>query len=165
MGIDVQRRALFRGKVVASNAIRMPWLKGTEDFTELCTRCNQCVTACPTGIIKNGDGGYPEVDFSVGECTLCSACAEACDESLFDLTQLSPWDLKAGVSENCLNQQSVYCRSCAESCEPEAIQFSFNSTLFVSPAVNLSDCTGCGACVSVCPAKAIDVKSLRSGGV
>ena len=163
MAVDMRKRAILRGRFSDSDsdALRMPWLKATEDFTELCTRCNHCVSACPTGIISKGSGGYPELNFSIGECTFCAECAKACEEDLFDITQLLPWDFKASVSKNCLNQQSVYCRSCAESCESEAIAFNFNSTLFVSPTVNLSDCAGCGACVSVCPTKAIDVKNLK----
>ena len=159
MSVDVQKRSLFRGRTVLKSRIRMPWLRSPQDFTDLCSRCGHCVPACPSGIIQIGDGGFPEVDFHKGECVFCTECAKACDEKLFDLKRSSPWDISAEVSDQCLNNQSVYCRSCEDSCDAQAIQFNFTNTLFVAPTINLSDCTGCGACVSVCPAKAIAVTS------
>ncbi len=160
MSVNIQRRSILRGKTVAASAVRMPWLNEQKGFTELCTRCGACEKSCSQQIIKPGDGGFPVVDFSIGECTFCKQCAGACDEKLFDLKQITPWGLKAEVSGNCLNSQSVYCRSCAESCEIEAIKFNFTTNTFATPVVVLDDCTGCGACVSTCPTKAISVKKL-----
>lgn len=157
MSINFGRRTLFR-KNNQSNVVRLPWLKSDLVFTDECTRCGDCKTACPEQIIKTGDGGFPEIDFSIAECTFCQECVNHCKEDLFDLTQSAAWNNKANILDNCLNTESVYCRSCAETCETEAIQFNFVNTTFVSPEITLEDCTGCGACVSICPAKAIVVK-------
>ena len=160
MSINLARRSLFRRKE-QDNVVRLPWLKADLEFTEQCTRCGDCTTACPEQIIIVGDGGFPEIDFSVSECNFCKECVNHCKEDLFDLNQAQAWANKAVVSDSCLNIESVYCRSCAESCESEALAFNFINTTFVSPDVVLDDCNGCGACVSSCPVKAITVRPNR----
>ena len=157
MSINLGRRAFLRTKN-QNDAVRLPWLKPNLAFTDKCTRCGDCKTACPEHIIQIGEGGFPEIDFSVAECSFCKECVIHCKEDLFDLTQEKAWDIKANISSSCLNAESVYCRSCAESCEAEALRFNFTTTAFVIPEVVVEDCTGCGACVSVCPARAISVK-------
>jgi len=156
MSINLGRRSLFRRKE-QDNVVRLPWLKADLEFTDKCTRCGDCSAACPEKIIIVGDGGFPEIDFSVSECNFCKECVNRCKEDLFDLNQAQAWANKAVVSDRCLNIQSVYCRSCAESCESEALVFNFIDTTFVSPDVVFDDCNGCGACVSICPVSAITV--------
>ena len=160
MSINLARRALFRRKE-QDNVVRLPWLKADLDFTDKCTRCGDCTTACPEQIIIVGDGGFPEIDFSVSECSFCKECVNHCKEDLFDLAQTQAWPNKAIISNSCLNIGSVYCRSCAESCEFEALAFNFTTTTFVSPDVVFDDCNGCGACVSSCPVNAITVSANR----
>ena len=43
-------------------AIRPPWAN-LANFLEKCTACGRCVEVCETKIIKQGVGGYPEIDF------------------------------------------------------------------------------------------------------
>lgn len=160
MSINLSRRSLFRRKQQDS-VVRLPWLKADLVFTDKCTRCGDCQVACPEHIIKLGDGGFPEIDFNLSECNFCQACVNHCKEDLFDLTQEQAWPNKATISTRCLNLESVYCRSCAESCESEALEFNFTNTTFVSPEVVLADCNGCGACVSTCPANAITISANR----
>lgn len=157
MSINQQRRALFR-RTKVDESVRLPWLKKDLAFTDACTRCGDCVKACPEQIIRIGDGGFPEIDFNIAECTFCQECVNHCQEDMFDKNQASAWHYKAQVSDRCLSADSVYCRSCAESCETQALTFNFTDTLFVSPDVVSDDCNGCGACVAICPTKAITVK-------
>lgn len=157
MSINQQRRALFR-RTKVDESVRLPWLKKDLAFTDACTRCADCVKACPEQIIRIGDGGFPEIDFSIAECTFCQKCLDSCSEDMFDKEQELAWHYKAQISERCLNSDLVYCRSCAESCETQALKFNFTDTLFVSPDVVSDDCNGCGACVAICPTKAITVK-------
>ncbi|SGZ07082.1 Ferredoxin [Moritella viscosa] len=160
MSINLARRSLFRRKE-QDNIVRLPWLKADLEFTDKCTRCGDCTAACPEKIIIVGDGGFPEIDFSVSECNFCKECVNHCKEDLFDLNQSQAWANKAVVSDRCLNIESVYCRSCTESCESEALAFNFINTTFVSPDVVFDDCNGCGACVSICPVSAITVSPDR----
>ena len=134
---------------------RMPWVIDEETFTDTCTRCNKCINACETQIIAKGDGGFPTVDFQRGECTFCYRCAEACPEPLFQPQSEQPWPLVAQVNEGCLAHQNIECRSCGDACEVMAIRFKLQLGGVAKPELDTSVCTGCGGCVSVCPASAI----------
>lgn len=151
---DLARRRLFsRGQTIA--LVELPWRDKSVSFTDVCTRCGECVSACETQIIIKGDGGFPTLDFNQGEgeCSFCQQCAAVCPEPLFDLSQPEPWQLKAQIKDTCLANQKVYCRSCGEHCDSQAI--SFKPGISSVPIITAADCSGCGACLSVCPVQAI----------
>lgn len=157
--MDKQRRNWLRARFnTGDTEIRMPWLKALHDFTDLCTRCGKCISACPESIIVKGDGGFPSIDFRQGECTFCQRCAQVCPESLFveDLNS-KPWNYVANIQNTCLTQQGVMCQSCQDFCEVSAIGFQPRLGAIAQPELNSNDCTGCGACVSSCPVNAISV--------
>jgi len=56
--------------------------------------------------------------------------------------------------------QNVVCRSCGDACEAAAIRFSPRLNAAACPAVLAERCTGCGDCVSACPASAITLTAL-----
>jgi ferredoxin-type protein NapF len=151
--INQSRRNLFSRR--KSNVTRPPWSKVDEQFTDNCTRCNKCITACETNIIKQGDGGFPEIDFSLGECTFCQLCVDACPEPVFDRAQSLPWSITASIKDSCLTYQGVWCQSCKDACDPRAISFIMAVGQVPKPMIDTDACTGCGACVSPCPADAI----------
>lgn len=157
--VDLARRRLFSRKTVEDSAIIMPWVKSAASFTDDCTRCGKCVSACETNVIINGDGGFPTVDFSRGECTFCYQCADVCPEPIFLPQASAPWQIKADIKQNCLAYQNVECRSCGETCDTMAIQFKLQLNKVAQPVINVDDCSGCGACVSVCPTAAIHVSN------
>ncbi|WP_087017009.1 ferredoxin-type protein NapF [Thaumasiovibrio subtropicus] len=151
------KRAL--GQKRSPNEVSLPWTQA--DFTERCTRCRACVDACETAVIKVGDGGFPVVDLSQGECTFCYACAAHCDvDGLFSSQSETPWQHKVQVLDAvCLPYQQVTCRSCSDSCETRAIRFQLQLKQEATPEIDINQCTGCGSCVSVCPTNAIEVVS------
>ncbi|RKF20213.1 ferredoxin-type protein NapF [Alginatibacterium sediminis] len=160
---DQSKRRLFNRKLKqrAPFQSQLPWLK-TEKFESDCTRCGKCVEACPTKVIVNGDGGYPVLDFRKAECELCYACSETCPESLFHPNSHEPWQQEASIdSSRCLNTQGVYCRSCADSCEPEALSIAAQIGGTASLEVDSELCSSCGACITVCPAQAISIKVIE----
>ncbi len=151
------RRAFLRGKFHESRtALRPPWTK-EEGLYRDCTACGDCITACPEDILLAGDGGLPETDFSQGTCTFCAGCAKACSEGIFDLAALRPWTYKASIEGHCLANRQVMCRSCGDSCEARAIRFPFEAGRVPVPKIDAALCTGCGACVSVCPVEAVQI--------
>ncbi|MFQ3789498.1 ferredoxin-type protein NapF [Halomonas sp. A29] len=157
--VDPSRRALLKGRMRHESVIRPPWSIPERAFTQLCTRCGECVSACETQVIVAGDGGFPEVDFKLGECTFCQTCVEVCPEPIFDVrSQASPWSHVATISQSCLGFQGVYCKSCGEVCEIVAIRFTFNSMHVPEPEVDTDACNGCGACVQLCPVQAVEMK-------
>ncbi|CAH0530169.1 ferredoxin-type protein NapF [Vibrio hippocampi] len=157
--VDVSRRVFFTRKSINYNMVRLPWIKEAQRFTELCTRCGQCEQACETQIIVKGDGGFPQVDFSLDECTFCYKCAEICPEPIFSSEQQPAWDAKAQISDTCLATQNIECRSCGDSCEPMAIRFQLRAGGVAQPQLELESCNGCGACVSTCPSNSISVSN------
>ncbi len=162
--IDISRRRFFSRTRVDESAVRLPWLANPAQFTDLCTRCGKCADKCETKIITKGDGGFPSVDFNIDECTFCYQCADACPESLFLPKADAPWNAKATINDSCLAKQNVECRSCGDACETMAIRFKLEIGKVAQPNLDLDECNGCGACVSVCPTSSINVSNLNNNG-
>jgi ferredoxin-type protein NapF len=154
--IDPGRRGFLRGRARPTPAVRPPW-SDTGRFTALCTRCTRCAEACPEGIIRPGDGGFPEIDFSLGECSFCRACAEACPEPLFAASG-RPWNLIATIGAQCLATRRIECRICQDACPEAAVLFRPALRSAAQVTIDSTACTGCGACVSTCPATAITLQ-------
>lgn len=161
------RRAFLRGQFLQSlkteqvrqqgyQAIRPPWAD-LAHFLQKCTACAQCVNHCETQIIKRGAGGYPEIDFSRGECSFCQQCVEVCPELVFRPTTEPAWQHKVAVSAACLLEKRVECRACGDSCESRAIGFKPSLGGIAQLQLNLDSCNGCGACLSICPTQAIKI--------
>lgn len=151
--INPSRRRLFNRR--KDTALRPPWSRKDIEFTDVCTRCDACILACETQILVRGDGGFPEIDFSRGECTFCQQCVSSCQEDLFNVNQQQPWLIVATVSDNCLAHKGIFCQSCKDVCDPIAISFTPQIGKAPLPHIALDTCTGCGACVVPCPANAI----------
>ncbi|MBV7299418.1 ferredoxin-type protein NapF [Enterovibrio paralichthyis] len=157
--VDTRRRFFLRS--AAKERVQpMPWIAGWQQFTSGCTRCGDCVRACEEKIIAVGDGGFPTVDFTKGECTFCYACAESCPEGLFQPETSTPWQQHVAIGDACLAKKGVECRSCSDACEMGAIKFQLQLGKVAQPVITVSDCTGCGACVSPCPVNAIAIERI-----
>lgn len=161
MSVSLTRRALFKGRFSKPlpQPLRPPWSETESTFIDLCSRCDACIKACDSAILVRGDAGYPSVDFAHGECTFCQACAEACDTGAITKphAQSTPWSAKAKMNAACLSAKGVTCRVCGDVCDARAIRFQLAVGGVADPIVDLSACTGCGACVAPCPAQAITI--------
>lgn len=156
------RRQLLRGNIARKPMPqRPPWSLAEMQFITACTRCNHCLSACPEGILLQGDGGYPELDFRRGECTFCGACVKACEPQALGPMTATPWQLQLTISDQCVAKRQVVCRSCGEACDSQAIRFTPRLNQTAAPEVDVDACTGCGACVSVCPVAAITLNPLH----
>ncbi len=154
MAVSLARRAFLRGGKPSASERRPPWTGS--DFVDTCVRCNGCIDACPEGILQKGDGGFPRIVFEHDGCTFCQECVRACDEPVFDLAR-DAFQWRAGIRDNCLAKAGIHCQSCQDACEPEAISFSYSVGQVPRPDVDTSSCTGCGACIAVCPQDAIEL--------
>lgn len=163
---NLSRRSFLRGsfttpKVVAL-PLRPPWAINEALFQETCMRCDDCINACPENILERGDGGFPTVNFKLGECTFCYECAHACQGGALhyqeDSTPETAWDLDINISSKCLSLNAIVCRSCGDACEPQAIRFKLKVGGVSEPLISQGDCTGCGACLAVCPIDAVTIK-------
>jgi len=125
-------------------------------FLAGCTRCNECIKACPVNAIVHAPSrfreaaGTPMIDPAVAGCVMCpdTPCITACKPAVLRLDR----PLKMGVAwiQNlaCLAHTGSFCSVCSERCPVEnAIEVKAGK-----PRIREDICTGCGTCASVCPA-------------
>ncbi len=161
---SLQRRAFLRGRQALETPLRPPWAGDEGAFLDVCTSCLACVAACPAGVLVEGEGRHPVFDPRRGECTFCAACVEACAPHALDFGRAEqPWQLKAEIGTACLAQRGVVCLSCRDVCGEAAIRFR-PAPGGARPDLDRERCTGCGACVGVCPTAAIVVAPAQEAG-
>ena len=165
MTMSISRMQFLRGDFTNRHSpIRPPWACEEHEFVDKCSRCDKCVTHCPEKILTKDKHGYPQVDFSKGECLFCNECVDQCEaEALSQDLITPPWSLRAEVTEKCFVYQGVHCMVCREQCEAEAISFRYRAGLPPTPYIDLQICNGCGACYKLCPGKAINLAYQNNG--
>ncbi|MDW4498496.1 ferredoxin-type protein NapF [Sulfitobacter sp. D35] len=134
-------------------AIRPPWFDA--DTRTACTGCNACVEACPESILALGPDAVPAVGLNGGACTFCGACAEACDAGVFDTGRVPPWNVTVALDPGCLMDLGISCRLCTDACDSSALVFDARGGVVGALRVDADRCTGCGACVGLCPAEVL----------
>lgn len=160
MSTAISRMQFLRGDFSGRGVLlRPPWALDEDAFTRLCERCNDCIKACPTGILDKGRGGFPVVEFSRGECLFCGDCVTACQPGALKKTgTVPPWTVTAAIDPDvCIAWKGVECRSCFDPCEPRAVRLSPRLGGVSIPTLDNELCTGCGACLAVCPVSAVDM--------
>lgn len=163
--MDVDRRAFFQGLKPGQALIRPPYSASEIEFFDACTGCGDCIAACPEGIIVSGGHNRPHIDFQLGHCTFCQACAEGCQPqalSISDHNSAQPWDLKAIVSTKCLEFSGVSCRACEFECGEGALRFRPVAGSRTELRVDLAACTGCGECIGPCPQDALSIQPTET---
>ena len=161
--MDLSRRRLFTRRTTQAESCRPPWSLQGEVFFDRCTRCDACLGACPTGLLRRGGDGFPVADFSAAACTLCGDCARACTPGALSRDG-DPWLFMAVVGEACLAYRRVECRVCGDVCQvTDADAIHFHPVLggVPRPEIDAAACTGCGACLAPCPTSAITRVSRR----
>ncbi len=128
-----------------------------------CDFCEDCLNVCEAGALKklpqklllSGDLPANKNNSNKREA-LSEPTDEAGSESF-----LPPWYIKASIDlNNCLSMNATICRSCGESCDDEAIKFNLKLGGIAEPVLNTASCTGCGACLSVCPVQAVKLSTV-----
>lgn len=125
-------------------------------FLADCTRCGDCITACPPDAIvlapeKYGAAaGTPIINPMTSPCVMCDdpPCIHACEPGVLSFAM----PLKMGTASirdpYCLAHQGTSCTVCSEQCPVEGALAVVNG----KPVINDAACTGCGVCQYVCPA-------------
>ncbi len=146
-------------------------LQSAAKFNKACTRCNDCIIACPHSILFNlSPISGPVFDPEIFPCHLCEdwPCIEACETGALQPLGSDTYP-KFGeavlIEDNCLNtpenrinrgaakKRESYCKSCVTSCPVEAVVLNKEKL----PAFE-EYCTGCGLCVRACP---VDPRAIK----
>lgn len=153
MTVETSRRAFLRGAFKEETALRPFGAIAEPQFQAACTACDNCLQACPEGIIVKDNKGLPLIDPNVGACTFCSACIDACEAEAL-LPDIA-WQWKAEAKPSCLSLNAVQCRTCQDHCDERAISFRLMPGGLAQPNIDLDLCKGCGGCIGACPINAI----------
>ncbi len=150
--------------------------KGIRHFTNSCTACHLCVSACPTQVLQPSLMEYglvgmlqPRLDFNSYYCTYeCTVCSHICPSgAILPLTIEEKKNVQTGevkfIKKNCVVYvNNTDCGACAEHCPTKAVHMIPFKDKLVIPEVTGELCVGCGACEHACPTfpyKAIYVES------
>jgi len=158
----------------APSGLRPPGAVEEALFRQLCTRCDECIKACPQASIRrasetdNLPEGTPVIYPQEGPCYLCDAlyCVEACSEDA--LLRAEKEEIRMGVAvverEKCFawRREDPSCDYCYTRCPfpDKAIKMIKGG----GPVVIKEACVGCGLCEYYCVTgqKAITIVPQRS---
>jgi ferredoxin-type protein NapG len=169
------RRALFRStigqwlenmveqaerRVVPERYLRPPGALPEVAFLAACTRCGDCITACPPFALRKvpTDGGLaagtPHIDVMIQPCIACPdmPCARACPTDALTLPpqgwtgyRLATLEL---VPERCVTFSGTRCQACADACPVGTRALAMDEE--GHPVLKAEGCVGCGSCVRAC---------------
>lgn len=143
------RRSFLFGRTGRNNYIPRP--PGFDhSVSSSCAGCSLCVAHCPSSIITIADD-LPFLDFTRGECTFCGECQANCPNDVLRHQHETELPHALRIAEHCLALNFIDCQSCRDICPQGAISFMPQIGRPFQPSVNIDACTGCGACMSVCP--------------
>lgn len=127
-------------------------------FLAGCTRCNDCIEACPVDAIRIAPNrfrhaaGTPMIDPYASPCVMCpdAPCISACKPGVLRADQPRKMGVAYIERAACLAYTGSFCTVCSERCPvPGAITVADGR-----PTIRPEACTGCGVCAYVCPAPA-----------
>ncbi len=117
--------------------LRPPMSREERDFLTSCIRCDECVKACPTGLLKpsgieNGMRALwsPVMRPTEGWCMQgCNACSQACPtDAILKYPIEEKYSYKSGTAvfeaSRCISHtEGKFCSECIRVCPTNAIQF------------------------------------------
>lgn len=145
--------------------IRPPGSLPEPFFTALCSRCGNCIQACPTGLLKPIQSGLriatPKADFTPDDPTWCNehcrSCSEVCPTGAIRPFEIKdkkdlPFAQAVFVFEYCRLYDDVECSVCSRECPYEAVSYQWSEEEYRRMVViDNEKCTGCGWCLATCP--------------
>lgn len=158
----------------APRIMRPPGALDEAAFLAACTRCGDCLSACPEGTLVVGDDGFPRAEVEQHPCVMCQGapCATACMTGALRREAVFAFGTARVGARLCLNHgrtgalrsdarpqdeadserdelAEAPCERCVDWCPvPGAIVLVADAL----PVVDAARCTGCGACAAHCAA-------------
>ena len=138
--------------------LRPPGAITEKAFLQSCSRCDECIHACPKDAIQRAPKkmGFlihntPYIDPMRNPCVMCTdlPCIPACpDGALLPVQELT--DVSMGYAildkKKCQAYGDTFCQQCVIDCPvPGAIHQVNNK-----PVIDKNICTGCGVCMRSC---------------
>ena len=150
----------------AAPPVTPPGSLNTTHFTQACTACSLCVSACPTQVLTPtlmdfGIAGLmqPKMNYEKSYCDYeCNICSKICPTGAITplsldekkLTQIGEAELLKDICVVYVNHNN--CGACGEVCPTHAIRFVDKENILY-PEIDKQYCIGCGACQLACPTK------------
>ncbi len=181
----VTNHAAEKARENASRWIRPPFAIEELDFLIACSRCGDCIAACPHEIIfplssKLGVQAFntPAMDLNNQGCHLCEnwPCVNACEKGVLKIPELYSQEIEEASENNsatekllpkiskieiniktCLPYNGPECGACRVCPIEGAMIWNMDR-----PTINADLCTGCALCREACivEPKAINVSSI-----
>lgn len=136
-------------------AMRTDWLRppgavGEAIFLERCTKCSDCMKACPHESIVIHQDGTPVIYPDQMPCYLCddTPCIAACaTEALLPVGSVNEARMGVAVINHRLCTAGQGCHACVSKCPTDTLTMDFDAQRLV---VAVERCVGCGMCEHVC---------------
>lgn len=160
---NVQNKIDSVNKAVDKITKRVPLLRppgaiSEKQFLQACSRCDECIHACPKDAIqrapkKMGFMVYntPYIDPMRNPCVMCTdlPCISACpDKALLPVQELTDVNMGYAIldKKKCQAYGETFCQQCVIDCPVPGAIFQVKD----KPVIDKNICTGCGVCMRSC---------------
>jgi len=138
---------------------RPPGALEEERFLELCTRCGECIVACPHGaVLYYNEKAPPSIQSTPvmrperRACEMCDGfpCAVSCEPGALQVPseRFAAIGVVRIAEDRCIAYLGPECGACVDACPHPLRAITLERW---RPVVDREACVGCGRCIHRCP--------------